>query len=42
MGFGVNIRNTYVNDAVSPISPEASDQDVATVFICIVAVEAFD
>jgi hypothetical protein len=36
----INVRNTDVNDALSPASPEASNQDVATVFRAIVLEEA--
>jgi hypothetical protein len=38
----INVRNTDVDDAVSPASPEASNQDVATVFRAIVLEEALD
>jgi hypothetical protein len=38
----INVRNTDINDAVSPTSPEAWNQDVATVFHAIVLEEALD
>jgi hypothetical protein len=42
LGLCINVRNTDVNDAVSPAGPEALDQDVATVFRAIVLEEALD
>jgi hypothetical protein len=35
-----DVRNMDVNDAISPASPEASNQDFATVFRAIVLEEA--
>jgi hypothetical protein len=42
LGLCINVHDTDVDYAVSPASPKASDQDVATVFLVIVLNQAFD
>jgi hypothetical protein len=42
LGLCINVFNTDVDDAVSPAGPEASNQDVDTVFGAIVLEEALD
>jgi hypothetical protein len=42
LGLCINVRDADVNYAVSPASPKASNQDVATVFRAIVLDQVFD
>jgi hypothetical protein len=42
IGLGIDIRDSNIDHAVGASRPKATNQNVTTVFIAIVAKEAFD